>query len=269
MADLEGKVAIITGVGRLRGLGRAAAQSLARLGCDVVVTGTGRDPSTFPPEERDDGWRGVESVADLVRAEGRRALTLVVDVTDAASVAAMVDCTVAELGRIDVLVNNAAFARGPDRVPLVDLPEEIFRRVLDIKVVGTYLCCQAVVPVMVRQGEGGKIVNISSILAKDFLPNTAAYASANAAIHAMTAVLSREVSRHNINVNCVCPGTLDTARNDVLSRQQLDDIVSNIPLGRLGTAEEVADFIAYLCTPAASWIQGQSLNINGGQVTAH
>ena len=101
---------------------------------------------------------------------------------------------------------------------------------------------------MVSQGSG-KIINVSTVLAKDFLPNTSAYASANAAVHAMTAVLSREVSRHNINVNCVCPGTLDTSRNDVLSQEQLDGIARNIPMGRLGTAEEVASFITYLCTP--------------------
>ena len=82
MGELDGKVAIVTGVGRLRGLGRATAQSLARLGCDVVVTGTGRDPSTFPPEEREAGWKGIHSVADMVESQGCRALPLVVDVTD-------------------------------------------------------------------------------------------------------------------------------------------------------------------------------------------
>ena len=267
MTELDGKVAIVTGVGRVRGLGRAVAESLAQAGCDVVVTGTGRDPSTFPPEEQEIGWRGIESVADSVRAVGRRALPLVVDVTTASSITSMVDRTLSEFGRIDILINNAASARGPDRRPLVDLPEEIFRTVMDVKVLGTYLCCQAVIPQMVSQGSG-KIINVSTVLAKDFLPNTSAYASANAAVHAMTAVLSREVSRYNINVNCVCPGTLDTSRNDVLSQEQLDGIARNIPMGRLGTAEEVASFITYLCTPAADWIQGQSMNINGGVTAA-
>ncbi len=266
MPELDNKVAIVTGVARLRGLGRAVAESLARAGCDVVVTGTGRDPSTFPPEEREVGWQGIESVAQSVREEGRRALPLVVDVTSASSIGAMVERTLTEFGRIDILVNNAASPRGPDRRPLVDLPEEIFRHVMDVKVLGTYLCCQAVIPHMIDQG-GGKIVNVSTVLAKDFLPNTSAYASANAAVHAMTSVLSREVSRHKINVNCVCPGTLDTSRNDVLSEEQLAGIASNIPMGRLGTPEEVASFITYLCTPDADWIQGQSMNINGG-VTA-
>ena len=167
------------------------AESLAQAGCDVVVTGTGRDPSTFPPEEQEIGWRGIESVADSVRAVGRRALPLVMDVTTASSITSMVDRTLSEFGRIDILINNAASARGPDRRPLVDLPEEIFRTVMDVKVLGTYLCCQAVIPQMVSQGSG-KIINVSTVLAKDFLPNTSAYASANAAVHAMTAVLSRE-----------------------------------------------------------------------------
>ncbi len=267
MPELDNKVAIVTGVGRIRGLGRAVSESLAQAGCDVVVTGTGRDPSTFPPEEQEIGWRGIESVADSVRAEGRRALPLVVDVTSASSIAAMVENTLSEFGRIDILINNAASPRGPDRRPLVDLPEDIFRTVMDVKVLGTYLCCQAIIPQMVSQG-GGKIINVSTVLAKDFLPNTSAYASANAAVHAMTAVLSREVSRHNINVNCVCPGTLDTSRNDVLPQEALNNIANNIPMGRLGTPEEVASFITYLCTPAADWIQGQSMNINGGVTAA-
>lgn len=268
MGELDGKVAIVTGVGRQRGLGRAAAQSLARLGCDVVVTGTGRDPSTFPPEEREAGWKGVESVAALVRAEGRRALPMAMDVTSAQEVERMTERTVDELGRIDILINNAAYPRGPDRVPLVDLPEDIFRKVLEVKVTGTFLCCRAAIPIMVGQGDGGKIVNLSSILGKQPQANTAAYAAANSAIHALTAGLAAEVAHHQINVNCVCPGPLDTARNDILGREVLDSTAAQIPLGRLGTPEEVADFMAYLCTQAAVWIHGQSININGGQVTA-
>ena len=134
MGELDGKVAIITGAGRLRGIGRAAAVSLAKLGADVVVTGTGRDPSSYPDDEKAVGWRDIESVSELVRAEGRRALPLIMDVTSTSDVDNMVDRTIDELGRVDILINNAAFRRGEDRVPILDLSEELFQRVMDIKV---------------------------------------------------------------------------------------------------------------------------------------
>ena len=109
MGELDGKVAIITGAGRLRGIGRAAAVSLAKLGADVVVTGTGRDPSSYPDDEKAVGWRDIESVSELVRAEGRRALPLVMDVTSTSDVDNMVDRTIDELGRVAILINNAGF----------------------------------------------------------------------------------------------------------------------------------------------------------------
>ena len=157
MPELDGKVAIVTGAGRLRGIGRGAAVAFARLGADVVVTGTGRNPDRYPPDEKAVSWRDIESTAEQVRAEGTRALPLIVDVADATSVQQMVERTIAEFGRIDILVNNAAYARGPDRVPITELQQDIFQRVLDVKITGTYLCTKAVIEPMIAQG-GGKIV---------------------------------------------------------------------------------------------------------------
>ena len=121
MPELDGKVAIVTGAGRLRGIGRGAAVAFAKLGADVVVTGTGRDPSRYPDDEKAVGWRDIESTAEQVRALGVRALPLLVDVTNEDEVQMMVDRTLEELGRVDFLVNNAAWARGPDRVSFLDL----------------------------------------------------------------------------------------------------------------------------------------------------
>ena len=140
MSELDGKVGIVTGAGRLRGIGRAAAVALARLGADVVVTGTGRNPNTFPADEKTAGWRGLESTAEQVGAEGRRGLPLVVDISNRDNVNMMVDRTMEEFGRIDILVNNAAFAKGPDRVPILELDDDVFQKVMDVKVLGTYLC---------------------------------------------------------------------------------------------------------------------------------
>ena len=149
-----GKVAIITGAGRLRGIGRACAVALAKLGCDVVPTGTGRAPESFPPDEQAAGWRDVESTAEQVREQGRRALPVVGDVTKAADIDRMVAETVAEFGRVDILINNAAFRRGEDRVTPDLLSEEVFRKVLDIKLVGSVLVLQGGRQASHRAGRG-------------------------------------------------------------------------------------------------------------------
>ncbi|MCZ6765943.1 MAG: SDR family oxidoreductase, partial [bacterium] len=118
-------------------MGRASAVSLARLGADVVVTGTGRSPDRYPDDEKAVGWRDIESTAEMVRAEKRSALPLVVDISDAAQVQSMVDQTMSEFGRVDILVNNAAFAMEPAVRPIVDVDPDIFQKVLDVKVMGT------------------------------------------------------------------------------------------------------------------------------------
>ncbi len=270
MPELDGKVAIVTGAGRLRGIGRAAAVAFARLGADVVVTGTGRDPATFPDDEQAVSWRDIESTADEVREHGVRALPLVADARNIEDAQNTVLKAVEELGRVDILVNNAAAARGEDRVPLLDLDPEVFQRVLDIKVTGSYLMTKAFVEQAAAHGDGGKIVMISSSAGKRGSANTLAYNAANFAVVGMTQGLARELGPMGFNVNCVCPGTVDTHRMDDLGRgEQWQQMAERTPIGRNGTDEEVGDFIAYLCTEAASWIHGQSININGGTVVEH
>ena len=195
MGELDGKVAIITGAGRLRSIGRGAAIALAEMGCSIVAVGTGRDPATFPADEKEIGWRDIESVADEVRAMGPKALALVANVSKRDQVQGIVDATVRELGRVDFLVNNAAAPKGDDRVPLVDLSEEQLRLVLEVKVLGSFFCAQAVSRVLVEQGEGGSIVNVSSIAGKRPRAASAAYAAGNAALDALTAIAGRRSRR--------------------------------------------------------------------------
>ncbi|HXG21772.1 MAG TPA: SDR family NAD(P)-dependent oxidoreductase [Methylomirabilota bacterium] len=268
MGVLDGKVAIVTGAGRLRGIGRAAAVALAQLGADVVVTGTGRDPAKYPPDEKAVGWRDIESTAQQVREVGRRCLPVVADVVQRADVARTVEATLKEFGRIDFLINNSAFARGPDRVPLVELSEELWRKVLEIKLTGSFFMSKAVIPTMIKQGQGGAIINISSIAGKRGMQNAVAYCTSNFGIQGFTQALAMEVAPHNIRVNAVCPGIIDTSRMDDLGREDTWKTVIKqmVPLNRPGTDEEIGKFIAYLCTPDASYITGQSINIDGGVV---
>jgi 3-oxoacyl-[acyl-carrier protein] reductase len=266
LPKLDGKVAIVTGAGRLRGIGRATAVALADLGADVAVTGTGRDPAFYPEDERKIGWKDVESTAEQIRARGRRALTWVGDVSQDKAVRDLVDRVVAAFGRIDVLVNNAAYPRGNDRVPVAELDETVWRRVLEIKLTGAFLLSKRVVPIMIAQ-RWGRIINLSSIAGKRGSPNTAAYCAANFGIQGFTQALAMEVAGHGVTVNAICPGTIDTARMDVLGRGETwQRHLDRIPMGRAASDEEIAGLIAFLCSPAAAFMTGQSINIDGGVV---
>ena len=195
-------------------------------------------------------------------------MPLVANVADSADVQQTIGQTLTEFGRVDILINNAATARGPDRVPLTELTEELWRKVLDIKLTGSFLMSQAVIPHLIKQGQGGSIVNISSIAGKRGMPNTAAYCTSNAGIQGFSQALAMELAPHNIRVNAVCPGVIDTSRMDDLGREEKWQATINqlIPLKRAGSDEEIGKFIAYLCSPDASYITGQSLNIDGGVV---
>ena len=266
--ELSGQVAIVTGATRKRGLGRAIALCLAGAGADVVVTGSGKKPAhERPRDEQESGWRGAAGVADEARALGVRALALDVDVTSADDVQRLAAQTVSELGRIDMLVNNATFARGNDRVPVQELDDDLWRRIVDVNLTGVMLCCKYVSREMIRRGAGGSIVNISSGAALKGTPTFAAYAASKAGIHALNAVLAAELGAHGITANVVAPGLLDTARIDMLRVPgRWEQRLSSIPIRRAGTPEEVAQLVRYLCGPHARWISGEVMLVNGGEV---
>ena len=266
--ELSGKVAIVTGAGRLRGIGRATANVLARMGADVVVTGTGRDPATFPPDEKEAGWRDIDSTADEVRAFGVKALPVVMDVTNADDVQALIDQTVDELGSVDIVINNAAAPYGEDRVPVIEVAEDVFKKVLEVKVVGTYLCSKAGAIQMIKQGDGGRIVNISSTAGKRGNARMAAYNASNFAVDGFTQALAKELAEHEITANCVCPGMTETARLDPVGRgDEWWRRAAQVPMGRPGEDHEVGELIGFLCSPRAGYITGQAININGGALT--
>jgi NAD(P)-dependent dehydrogenase (short-subunit alcohol dehydrogenase family) len=268
MPPLDGKIAIVTGAGRHNGIGRHIALALARQGADIAVTGSGRPPETYPEDEKAMGWRDIDSVADEIRELGRRALPLVTDISKADQVQRLVDETRRELGRIDILVNNAAAARGNDRVPVVQLEEAEWRKVIEVNLTGTFLVTKTVAGALIEQGEGGRIVNISSIAGREGIPTFAAYGTTKAGIILFTRVLAQELAPHGINVNCVCPGLVGTYRmKDIVQQGSIRDaVMRTIPLGREGNPEEIGELVAFLCGPDASYVHGQAINIDGGRV---
>ncbi|MFO1355123.1 MAG: SDR family NAD(P)-dependent oxidoreductase [Gammaproteobacteria bacterium] len=266
LTGLDGKVALVTGAGRMRSIGRPIAVTLARAGCDVVLTGTGRAPGRYPDDERAAGWRDIDSVAEEIRALGRRALPLVSDIADPAAVEALFGRVIREFGGVDVLVNNAGATRGSDRVPIVDLPDAEWHRVLDTNVNGSFYMSRAGARRMLAQGRGGSIVNISSLVAKLLPAEAGAYAASKAAVNALSTVMAAELGPHGIRVNAICPGIIDTSRLDDLGRGEAwaGLLQAYVSLGRAGTGADIANLVAFLCSDQGAWITGQHIRIDGG-----
>ena len=166
MYNLEGKVALVTGAGGQRGMGRAIATRLAQEGADVVVNDIAANPYSDRASDSGSEWGGIAQVVEEIEATGRQAISVMADVSDSTQVQQMVRRALAHFGHIDILVNNAGSRPGPDRVPVVDLEESAFDEVQRINVKGTFLCSQAVAREMVRRGQGGKIIIISSVAGK-------------------------------------------------------------------------------------------------------
>jgi NAD(P)-dependent dehydrogenase (short-subunit alcohol dehydrogenase family) len=274
---LAGKVAIVTGAGRMRGIGRAIAVRLAEDGADIVATARGRTHEEFPEAERHAAWHGVQSVADEVRALGRRAFAFDVDVTEPEEVQTMVDRTVVEFGRIDILVNNAGLAIVSGKKNLWEVEDDEWRREIDVNLNGVFNCCKAFARVLVEQKEGGRIVNISSLAGRVAQPQYGGYTPAKFAVVGLTQALALELAPHGVNVNCIAPGSTDTDMMDGTFRRTGERlgvpfeavkgaVRSFVPLGRQGEPREIASVVAYLCSPAAAYITGQTISVDGGAI---
>ena len=275
MYDLSGKVAIVTGAGGRRGIGRAIATRLAREGADVVVTDIDRPPL---PEDAAQGWRGLDSVTAEIEDTGRRALGLISDVSDAGQVAEMVDKTLGRFGRIDILVCNAGSQPGRDRKPIIELEEDAFDEVQRVNVKGTFLCCRAVGRHMVERGGPGKIVIMSSRAGKQGTARYGAYSASKFALIGLTECLALELAPYKINVNAICPGLVDTERVHYMAdalrpegmeteayRQVMLDRASNtVPLGRPAVAQDIADMAAFLASDQSDYLTGLAISVSGG-----
>ena len=197
MYDLRGKVALVTGAGGQRGMGHAIATRLAQEGADVILSDVAMDPYA----QLDSSWGGVAEGVREIEALGRRGLSVLADITDSAQVDDMVRQALAHFGRIDILVNNAGARHGRDLVPVVELEEDAWDHMQQVNVKGTFLCSKAVAREMIRRGEGGKIIIISSVAGKQGLALRAAYCASKFALIGFTQSLALELASYRINVN--------------------------------------------------------------------
>jgi meso-butanediol dehydrogenase / (S,S)-butanediol dehydrogenase / diacetyl reductase len=251
----SGKVVLVTGAAR--GIGRGIALRFAAEGADVAVS---------------DKLEAVNETAEMVRARGRKALAFVADVTNKAQVTEMYAETERKLGRLDISVQNAGVITIH---PLDEMPENEWDLVMDVNTKGTFLCAQAAAAIMKRHG-GGRIINAASGQARQGFIYTPHYAASKFGVVGLTQSLAKELAKDRITVNAFCPGIIDTemwAYNDrewgkLLGSygkgELMAEWVADIPMGRVGTPDDVADLVLFLASDAAGYITGQTINIDGG-----
>jgi 3-oxoacyl-[acyl-carrier protein] reductase/meso-butanediol dehydrogenase/(S,S)-butanediol dehydrogenase/diacetyl reductase len=279
MSGLTGKVALITGAGGMKGVGRATVLTLAQHGADLALTDVQRAPEDLPPAEVRVGWRGIDSVAEEVRALGRRCLNIPYDLGDRDHIQELVQRVLGPFGRIDILVNNARAIIGRDKVPITELPEKVWDHFLTINTTAVFLLTKLVGREMVRQGHGGRIINIASNAAKQASAMGAAYSASKFAVVGLTQASALDLAPYGITVNAVCPGPINTDRLSYWERAKAEEqgipleelratIVKDMgqatPLGRIAEPEDVAHMVAFLASDEACFITGQAYNVNGG-----
>jgi 3-oxoacyl-[acyl-carrier protein] reductase len=246
MLDFKGKTAVVTGGSR--GIGRACSLTLARLGCNVAIT-YARDANA------------AEEVVSEARKNGVEGRTYRVDVADVPALRSVVDRVVADFGRIDVLINSAGISQ---IIAVDDITEADWDRMMDVNLKGTFFCCQEVLRHMQAQGFG-RIVNVASTAGQmgGFIVGVN-YSASKAGVICLTKSLAKYAIQYGVAVNCVAPGLIDTDMTSDYPPERVAGMASSIPIGRLGSAQEVANGIVFLASDAASYVTGATLYINGG-----
>jgi 3-oxoacyl-[acyl-carrier protein] reductase len=239
---LTEKVALVTGGGR--GLGKAVCLTLAKEGAHIAIG--------------DINLADAESVAGLVKQVGRKAVAVRVDVSRVNEVKALVAQTIETFGTIDILVNNAGiFHKGP----VAEMSEEVWDKVLDVNLKGTFLCSREVLPTL-KQKRAGKVISIASLAGEvGGILAGSNYAASKAGVICFTKSLAKELAPFGINVNCIAPGVIDTEMTQAFPRE---DLKKSIPLGTLGEPQDVANGVLFFASEESKYITGETLNINGG-----
>lgn len=247
---LDGKRAIVTGMSRSGGgIGRAIALALAAAGADVAVAGHS-------------SLEAAEAVAEEIRALGRQGLAAQCSVAEAADVEKFIGQVLTTWGSLDIVVNNAGTTR--DGLVL-RMSEEDWDTVLDSNLKGAFLMTRAALKCLVKQRRG-KIVNITSVMGMMANPGQANYSASKAGLIGFTRTVAKEVASRNIQVNAVAPGFIETAMTSNLSEDLRASAVKQIPAGRLGSPEDVAQAVLFLCSPVSDYITGQTLTVDGGLI---
>jgi len=241
---LNGQVAIVTGASR--GIGEGILHALARAGATVVGTSTSET--------------GAEAIGKWIAGEGAQGAGRVLDVRDAAACAAFVEKVQADFGPVGILVNNAGITR--DNL-LARMKDEEWDEIQATNLKAVFVLSRAVLRGMMK-ARAGRIVNIASVVGFTGNAGQANYAAAKAGMVGFSKSLAREVGSRNITVNCVAPGFIETNMTRTLSEDQVKKLVENVPLGRLGRVEDVAQAVVYLCSPGASYVSGATIHVNGG-----
>ncbi|MDO5680293.1 MAG: 3-oxoacyl-ACP reductase FabG [Pelistega sp.] len=239
--DLTGQIALVTGASR--GLGQAIALELANRGATVVGTATSE--------------AGAQGITEQLSALGGRGVVL--NVTDAAACDALL-AELAKEGGPHILVNNAGITR--DGL-IMRMKDEDWDAVIDTNLSAVFRLCRGVIKPMMK-ARGGRIINVTSVVGSSGNPGQANYAAAKAAVSGLSRALAREIGSRNITVNCVAPGFIDTDMTRALGEQATEALLSQIPLGRLGQASDVAHAVAFLASPGAAYITGTTVHVNGG-----
>jgi 3-oxoacyl-[acyl-carrier protein] reductase len=275
MSEFAGKVVLVTGCARARGIGRAIAVAFARAGADVVATdvaaGGTRNENEEGLEEKRLGWKGLDSLAGEIQGLGRRVLTLVGDVSHAADAERFVAEALAQFGRIDVLVNNAAAPHGADRRLIWEVPEEAWDLVINVNLKGAFLMSRAVIPHMLERGSG-RIINMASVSGKRGTARRGAYSASKFGIIGLTQVMAQELGAHGITANAICPGSVETSRRESTSRRERAlverdpnaPVLSLPPTGRVARPDDIARLAVFFASEASDHITGQAWNVDGG-----
>ncbi|CAM2147860.1 3-oxoacyl-[acyl-carrier-protein] reductase FabG [Pararobbsia alpina] len=245
---LDNQVALVTGASR--GIGRAIAMTLAQQGATVIGTATSES--------------GAAAIGEALASAGLKGRGVVLNVNDAAASDALIDSVVKEFGGLQVLVNNAGITQ--DQLAM-RMKDEDWDAVMDTNLRAVFRLSRAVLRPMMK-ARGGRIINITSVVGASGNPGQANYAAAKAGVAGMTRALAREIGSRGITVNCVAPGFIDTDMTKVLPEEQQAALKAQIPLGRLGSTDDIAHAVAFLASPNAGYITGVELHVNGGMFMA-